>query len=449
MPEIAIAEVRVDARERQRIDVAGEGTGSLENLAKSIQEYGLLEPILLDNQNNLIAGFRRLTASIMLGKDTIKYERMGAIDPIRAQEIELEENIRRHNLNWQEESKAVTRIHLMKMKSDPMWSADKTAEALDMSRRKVFNSLELAKAVDEFPDVARADTQAGAMMRLGQIKQLDQRKTDAKVRMQAEEMGMKPKTSAAVINADALVALHEMKDESFDMAMSNPPYGVDIESVFIGERTIYEDAAKDIVPMLYNVAKEVYRVLKGDRWFVFFYPTARLEEGKDILRSAGFDFQQVPCVWYKPNKYLSSLSNPYQSFSSQYETFFWARKGTPRFNKLRLGNVFVYDTPDHADRIHPLQMPVDLWKEILEVGSVEGESVVEPFSGSGAGGVAAYESSRNYTGIELSPEFTERSNAWLSEVRAGTNVVKTSANVAQATEKIPDMETFKAMGFRS
>jgi len=58
MPEILIADIKVDARERQRIDVAGEGTGSLENLAKSIQEYGLLEPILLDNQNNLVAGFR-------------------------------------------------------------------------------------------------------------------------------------------------------------------------------------------------------------------------------------------------------------------------------------------------------------------------------------------------------------------------------------------------------
>src|SRR5882762_6061462 len=415
MPEILIADIKVDARERQRIDVAGEGTGSLENLAKSIQEYGLLEPILLDNQNNLVAGFRRLTASIMLGHDKIRYERLGVIDPVRAQEIELEENIRRHNLNWQEESKAVTRIHQMKMAADPNWSADKTAEALDMSRRKVFNSLELSKAVDEFPDVARADTQAGAMMRLGQIKQLEQRKTDAKVRVQAEEMGMKPKTTAAVINSDALHLLKQIQDGMFDMAMTNPPYGVDIESVFIGERTIYEDAAKDIVPMLYEVTKEVYRVLRADRWFVFFYPTARLEEGKDILRSAGFTFQQVPCVWYKPNKFLSSLSNPYQAFSSQYETFFWARKGTPRFNKLRLGNVFVYDTPEHDDRIHPLQMPVDLWKEIIEIGSVEGESVVEPFSGSGAGGVACFETTRNYTGIELSPEFTERSNAWLSE----------------------------------
>lgn len=451
MPDIAIAEILVDPRERQRIDVAGDGTGSLENLAKSIKEYGLLEPILLDNQNNLVAGFRRLTACIMLGMDTIKYERLGALDPVRAQEIELEENIRRHQLDWQEESKAVTKIHQMKMATDPTWTAEKTAEALDMSRRKVFNSLELSKAVDEFPDVARAETQAGAMMRLGQIKQLDQRKTDAKVRMQAEEMGIKPKTSAVVVQTDLNGKqnfLTQLADGSVDLVISNPPYGVDIESVFIGERTIYEDAAKDIVPMLYEVAKEVYRALKSDRWFVFFYPTARLEEGKDILRTAGFTYQQVPCVWYKPNKFLSSLSNPYQSFSSQYETFFWARKGQPRFNKLRLGNVFVYDTPDRDDRIHPLQMPVELWKEIIDVGSVEGESVVEPFAGSGSGGVACIETSRNYVGLELSPEFVERANAWLSETRAGVRPA-TSATIAQPSAPIPGLEEFKAMGFKS
>ena len=437
MPTIAISEIRTDPRARQREDVQGEGAGSMENLAKSFQEYGQLEPVGLDSQNNLIYGFRRLMAAIMLGWDTIKYERIENLDPVRAQEIELEENIRRHNLTYQEESRAVAKIHRMKMATDPTWTAEKTAEALDMSRRKVFNSLELAEAFEKFPEVAKADTQFGAMMRLTQIKQLEQRKTDASVRVQAEALGLRPRVKVQVERTDALDGLRLMAQDSQDMAVTNPPYGVDIESVFIGDRTIYEDAAKDVVPMLYEVTKEVYRVLKPDRWFVFFYPTARLEEGKDILRMAGFKFQQVPCVWYKPNKFLSSLSSPYQNFSSQYETFFWARKGEPRFNKLRLGNVFVYDTPDHDDRLHPLQMPVALWKEILEIGTVEGESVVEPFAGSGSCGVAAIEVSRNYLGLELSQEYVERANTWLSETLTGTyKSPETSAKIASETTDI-------------
>lgn len=423
----------------------------MEGLAKSIAEYGLLEPVLLDNQGNLVAGFRRLTACVMLGLDKIKVEHLGAIDAIRAQEIELEENIRRHQLNWQEESRAISKIHMMKMAKDPTWSAEKTAEALEISRRKVFNSLELTKALDDHPDLAKADTQAGAMLRLSQVKNIETRKVEAKVRAQAVEKGWVPKTEAKIVlaNLQKLEVLAGLDDGSYDCAISNPPYGVEIESVFKGDRagTIYADKPEDIVPMLYAVAKEVFRVLKDDRWFVWFYPTARLDEGKDILRKAGFTFQEVPCVWYKPNKFLSSLSNPYQEFSSQYETFFWARKGAPRFNKLRIGNVFIYDTPEHADRIHALQMPVPLWEEIIEIASVEGERVIEVFAGSGSGGVACVNKVRNYIGLEGSREYVERANMWISETVTGTAPApqvtitrKASANDARDLSALADLK---------
>lgn len=447
MPRVQIADIKADIRERQREDM-----GDIEGLATSLDKFGQLEPVGLDNEMNLIYGMRRLTAAIMLGWDKINAEVIGAIDSIRAQEIELEENVRRHQLDWKEESKAVSRIHQMKMEREVDWTAEKTAEALGISRRKVFNSLELSKAIDINPDVAKAETQAGAMLRLSQVKQLEQRKSDAKVRMMAEASGLRPKTKAEIITGDAYEKLAELPPDSFDFGMSNPPYGVDIESIFIGDRTIYKDAEETIVPLLYRVAKEMFRVLKPNRWFVWFYPTLRLEEGKDILLSAGFTLQQVPCVWYKPNKILSSLSNPYQNFSSQYETFFWGRKGNPRFNKLRLGNVFVYDTPDRDDRIHPLQMPVDLWREIVEIGSVEGESIVEPFSGSGSGGVASIELSRDYTGIELSPEYSERALTWFNETREGIKPAHASASVALPllSTPTPDLKAaFAGLNFQT
>ena len=45
--------------------------GELESLKKSIQEIGLLQPIVVDEQNNLIAGYRRLSAFKELGKKEI------------------------------------------------------------------------------------------------------------------------------------------------------------------------------------------------------------------------------------------------------------------------------------------------------------------------------------------------------------------------------------------
>lgn len=414
MPTIAIPNIKISA-DRQREDV-----GAVEELAASIKEYGLLEPVLLDGDHNLVAGFRRLTAVVSLGWEEIKYESLGALDPIRAQEIELEENIRRKQLSWQEESKAIAKIHQMKMARDPSWTAEKTAAAVGTSRRTVFNQIELAKALDQHPEVAKADTVTGAMLRLNTIKSIDKRKEDAKARTLAVNLGLKREISVEARCGDAYDLLKRLPAESFDMAISNPPYGVDIESVFIGDREVYKDKHQDIVPLVAKVCAEVFRVLKDGRWFAFFYPTARLEEGKSILRECGFKFSERPCVWYKPNKYLGALSNPYQQLACQYETFFFAFKGDARFNKLRLGDVFVYETPDRGDRIHPLQMPPELWQEVLEIGSVEGESIIEPFSGSGSGGIAAIRTNRNYLGLELSEEFAARSNMWFNEELTGT-----------------------------
>lgn len=446
MPEVLISDIKVDAAERQRTESMD--PKYIEELAHSISEYGLLEPVLLDNDNNLVAGFCRLTAHIMLGADKIKAEYLGQLDPVRAQEIELEENVRRKQLTWQEESKAIEKIHGMKMANDPLWTADKTAEALGISRRKVFNSLELAKAIEQQPEVAKADTQQGAMLRLSKSKQITERVEAAKVRELGQNLGLVPRVNVEIRPGDALASLRQMADSSADAVISNPPYGVDIEAVFIGDRTIYEDAEKDVVPMLREVVKEVYRILKDDRWFVWFYPTARLEEGKAMLTEAGFKFQQVPCVWYKPNKFLSSLSNPYQNFSSQYETFFWARKGDPKLNRLRVGNVFVWDTPQHGERLHPLQMPVGLWKEIIEAASVEGELVIEPFSGSGSGGVACVELNRSYIGLELSDEYVTRARTWINEALTGS-VPPTSAKSAQpiGQKTAEAMEALKSMEF--
>lgn len=435
MPRVALTRIKVNPEDRQREDI-----GNIEELANSFQEFGQLQPILLDNELNLIAGFRRLTAAASLGWDSIHAELLGEISDVRSKEIELEENVRRKQLDWHEEQKAIAELHQLKSDEDPTWSIDKTAAMIGKSRRTVYNAIELSTAVETVPEVRKAESAHGAMLRLKRHKQIEQRKDDAKARKLAEEIGLRSKVNVEIVCANAIEHLQGLQAESADMVVTNPPYGVSIEDLFIGDKEglIYSDDEKAVVALLEAAVREVHRVLRPDKWFVFFYPTARLEEGKRLLTKAGFKFQAIPCIWYKPNKFVSALSNPYQHFSSMYETFFWGRKGEPQFSRVRAGNVFVHDTPESVDRIHPLQMPVALWKEIIEIGTVTGEYVIEPFAGSGSAGAACIETERNYLGIELSQEFADRGNAWFSELIEGR------AKVAQAgpsdAELIQDLE---------
>lgn len=447
---VKVTDVKLDPRQR-------EDYGNLGELADSMADpkFGQLQAIILDRSNRLLAGGRRFAAACLLaqagrsiaglGLGEIQAEYKDVIDPLHAQLIELEENIRRKQLEWKEEQKAIAAMHRIKLATEPKWDADSTAALIGMSRRSVYNALELAEAVDKHEDVAKAETPSGAMQRLNRIKQMKERQETAQIQRKAMELGMKPSITAEIKNMDALDGLRELPDKSVDVVIMNPPFGVDIEELFTAGKHIYQDEPTSITELVDKVVQEAYRVLRDDRWMVMFYPTARLEDVKGIgqpmweqikqwakglsvtqeyldlleevcggmLRRAGFTFSQVPAVWTKPNKRVSSLGgDTYAKLNIQYESLFFARKGKPVFRVIPPGNVFVCDTPG-PDRIHPLEMPVALWDTILRACAVGGEYVVEPFAGSGSGGEAAINSGCNYTGWELDPEFALRGNTRL------------------------------------
>lgn len=448
---VKLTDVKLDPRQR-------EDYGDLESLANSMADprYGQLQEIVLDRDSRLLAGGRRFAAACLLASSGrpiaglelgyIRAEYKDVVDPLHSQLIELEENVRRKQLEWKEEQKAIATMHRIKMATEKDWNADKTAALIGLSRRTVYNALELSEAVDKHPDVASADTPTGAMQRLDRIKKMTERVETAKIQRQAMELGLRPSISAEIKNMDAVDGMKELADKSVDLVIMNPPFGVDIEELFTSDKHIYEDKVDPITDLCDRVVEQAARILRDDRWLVMFYPTARLEDVKGIgeamfnqlkerilgdlgapagyletlkdicggmLKRHGFSFQQVPAVWYKPNKRVSSLGgDTYAKLNIQYETFIFARKGKPVFHELPPGNVFVFNTPG-PDRIHPLEMPVDLWDTILRACSVGGEIVVEPFAGSGAGGEAAINRGCNYIGWELDPEFALRGNTRL------------------------------------
>jgi DNA modification methylase len=467
--------------ERQREDY-----GDLPDLANSLadERYGQLQPVIVDRQNkHLLAGGRRLAAAALLAAGgggvfgnppgTVWIEYKDTTSPEHAEAIELEENIRRKQLEWQEEQKAISKIHSYKQKENPEWSADETAALIGKSRRSVYNAIELAKEIDKDENIAKADTPSGAMKRLERKKQLAKRESEINTAALARGLGFESKVKAEIIHGDALEGMMELETESVDAVIFNPPFGVEIETLFTSGKKIYQnDDPHNMTALTNQIVEQAYRVLKPDRWMVMFYPTVRLEDVKGVgpamwesikrrldllnqqfldnglavpvllkgleddledicggmLRRHGFNFQQVPCQWIKPNKRVSALGDPYAQLNINYETFYFARKGKAIFRQIPHSTTFTYDTPG-VGRIHPLEMPVDLWKEIFQAICVGGESVVEPFAGSGAGGDAAVQCGLNYTGWELDGEFALHSQTRLVGALAGAmHQPKTNGN---------------------
>ncbi|EAJ9524868.1 ParB/RepB/Spo0J family partition protein [Campylobacter lari] len=116
-------------------------TQALEELAGSIKEYGLIQPVVVFKKDEfdyiLIAGERRFRACKLLGKEQIKAVVLN-VDDIKLRELALIENIQRENLNPIELAhsyKELLEIHDI--------TQEKLADLIHKSRSQIANTLRL------------------------------------------------------------------------------------------------------------------------------------------------------------------------------------------------------------------------------------------------------------------------------------------------------------------
>lgn len=86
----------------------------IDSLADSMRVYGLLNPIVIDTDYTLIAGFRRLQAAKELGWTTIPATLVDVKDKIERMEIELEENIQRSDFTQEDLLAGYEALHRLK-----------------------------------------------------------------------------------------------------------------------------------------------------------------------------------------------------------------------------------------------------------------------------------------------------------------------------------------------
>lgn len=86
----------------------------MDGLVNSMRNFGLLNPIVIDSDYKLIAGFRRLSAAKFLGWETIDVHIIKADNKIRHLELELEENIQRANFTHDELLEGYAKLEKLK-----------------------------------------------------------------------------------------------------------------------------------------------------------------------------------------------------------------------------------------------------------------------------------------------------------------------------------------------
>jgi DNA modification methylase len=400
--QVEIKLIRVGERFRKTFE-------GINELATSIETVGLIEPIILDENNSLIAGERRFRAHLLLKRDTIEVKYMKDLNEYEKKEIELEENIQRHAFTWQEEVAAKAELHKLKQKvygeavkghsTDGTWKVKDTAAALGESIGTVSMDLQLAKGMAAFPELLKEKSKTVAFKKLKQIQD----------KILNEELAKRIKGSKAImhpdiINGNCLDVMSKMESESVDLILTDPPYGIDVDEAQTYKRLTmsnveFKDDEFETFNLLDKAFKEMYRILKPNRHLYIFFAIDKYNTITKLLLKHGFEAHHIPLIWDKGS---GSYPSQMTSFVHSYEPFLHVMKGDRKLNGTPRDIFSVKRVPSDK-RIHPTQKPTELLRDLIGYSTFPGELILDPFAGSGSTIIAAKEAQRRAIGIELNP----------------------------------------------
>ncbi len=113
--KLEISKIKIKKRIRK-------DTGDLNSLVNSLMKHGLINPIVVNSKNELLAGHRRLLAAKKLKWKTIDVKIIEVSDKLDKLNIELEENISRKDFTSEEKERGLAlQAKLQKIKRMPIF----------------------------------------------------------------------------------------------------------------------------------------------------------------------------------------------------------------------------------------------------------------------------------------------------------------------------------------
>lgn len=211
-----------------------------------------------------------------------------------------------------------------------------------------------------------------------------------------------------VICGDSFELLGEIPAESFDLCLTDPPYGMNYQSYWRTER--YEKIENDIsIEWFSGFAKDLFRVMKQNSHIYIFCNEYAISHFRDWLEEAGFTNKRT-LVWVKNNHTSGDLEGDY---GNKTEFILYAQKGRRELNGQRDTNVLNFSRI--ATDFHPTQKPIDLFAYLIEKSSNLNETVFDPFAGAGTTALAAKQLNRNYYVIEKEEKYCEIAKSRLKQ----------------------------------
>lgn len=400
-----------EERPRQRKEL-----GEIKKMVESIKTYGQLQPIVVTRNMELVLGGRRLAACILGGlKAKIAYS--DEVDPLVLQEMELEENVQRKNLTPAEESIAID--NLVKLRQSRLgtptqgkeggYTLEHAAKDIGKTKGTVIEAMNIAEMLRSFPNLSEAKTKSEIKTAYKGLQKVQENISA----LSTFEKLVKVNKRFKIDNANAIEHMLEREDNSVDLLFTDPPYGINIDKMAMsvgghtgGDLTTtgikYDDSPERALDLYLLLATESTRFCNNTAHAYIFLGPSHFQAVKEMFNEAGWICSERPVIWIKQGSGQNNA--PDHWFSAAYEMVLFARKPESKLILQGKPDWIQCDKVLPSERIHQAEKPVALCKELISRTSIPGQTMYDPFCGSGALIEAACEMKLFPTGCELAVE---------------------------------------------
>lgn len=210
---------------------------------------------------------------------------------------------------------------------------------------------------------------------------------------------------ARIYNRDCLELLKVFPDQSVDLIVTDPPYGISYVSKRAKIGSVRSNLNQELVGdkgIMVEWLPEAARVLKdGGAMYMF----TRWDVWGDWYREVNKDLPvKNMIVWVKSNHTAGDLKGNY---AYKHELILLATKGRhlPSWPKREM-NVWMDKSLSSTEpRVHPTQKPLGIIQHCILNSCPDDGIVLDPFAGSGTTLVAASQLGIRSVGMEIDPEY--------------------------------------------
>jgi len=444
----------------------------IDSLALSIIRDGLIHPICVNKDTmELVAGGRRYTAFTKIANgdylNEITYEPSAfkcipaylrsVESPAHAKLLELEENLRREDMTWQEYVVGISAYHhtnrLLALKGREDWTQEQTGRLLNISQANVSSILKVNDILKKNPahPISKATNFSDALqillkekydeaakLKLSKLRSAVQQISTPKVTIDLNAIPalklfsasqpvvvseptpqptVSQQPSATISQQDVLSffnlgsALDLMPKLKFDHIVCDPPYGIDMANL-VQANIDTVAATHQVEPnlqLIHDFLKVAYDCLPSHGWLCMWYDLDHHEKIHTWATAVGFKVTRWPLVWCKSSPCRNSAAQ--WNITKSTEPCYLMRKADATIITKRQNNYIV--SPNINDSGHPFAKPVDVWKWLIETISIEGQTICDPFCGIGSSLLASYTLNRIPVGIEIDDAHIAKGVSWL------------------------------------